>query len=189
VACVRLLNDLREAEFILLARPHIDALNVSLTLKGVERADAVTRLRPQEENAFVAMWFDPVMDPAYEAMKRALEACGYDGPFRVSDPDHDKTVDGPDYTPKIDDRIMAGIRRARFIIADATGARPAVYYEAGFAEGLGTPIIWTCKKDSAKDDPTFDTRQLEHIFWTDENDLEEKLKAKIQRRGWNRRVG
>ena len=35
--------------------------------------------------------------------------------------------------------------------------RGGVYYEAGFAQGIGIPVIWTVAKDSL-DDVHFDTR-------------------------------
>jgi len=35
----------------------------------------------------------------------------------------------------------------RFIVADFTGQRGGVYFEAGYALGLRKPVIWTCKRD------------------------------------------
>jgi nucleoside 2-deoxyribosyltransferase len=54
-----------------------------------------------------------------------------------------------DTAPKaglIDDKIKVDIRTARFVLADLTGNNNGVYWEAGFAEGLGKPVIYTCKK-------------------------------------------
>ncbi len=56
--------------------------------------------------------------------------------------------------------------------------RGGVYYEAGFAQGLGIPVIWTVKADHI-DHVHFDTRQFNHITWTDAADLREKLKNRI----------
>ena len=61
----------------------------------------------------------------------------------------------------------------------------SVYYEAGFADGLGTPVIWTCAAKEKKE-IAFDTRQNEHILWTDASDLRKQLSDKIARRGWKR---
>ena len=111
------------------------------------------------------MWFAPSMTNAYTlGIERALLACGYEKPFRVDDLAHQAEADQPNFQLKIDDRIIAGIRQARFVVADVTGLRAAVYYEAGFAEGLGTPVIWTCRSDAAVTDMNFDTRQKEHIL-------------------------
>jgi hypothetical protein len=104
------------------------------------------------------MWFDPSMNEAYAALHAALTGCGYAPPFRVDDPKHDENANDPGFKNRIDDRIIAEIRLARFVIADVTGARPSVYYEAGFADGLGTPVIWTCSS-ARMADMAFDTRQ------------------------------
>jgi len=39
----------------------------------------------------------------------------------------------------------AAIRTARFVIADLTHDNNGAYFEAGFAEGLGLPVIYTCE--------------------------------------------
>ena len=36
------------------------------------------------------------------------------------------------------------------MVCDLTGYRGGVYFEAGFASGLGLPVIYTCRKDWAK---------------------------------------
>ncbi|MFZ4580841.1 MAG: hypothetical protein ACOYOB_20860, partial [Myxococcota bacterium] len=56
---------------------------------------------------------------------------------------------------------------------------PGVYYEAGFAQGLGKPVIWTVREDCLRD-VHFDTRQFNHICWTDPLDLRHKLMLRIQ---------
>jgi hypothetical protein len=45
-------------------------------------------------------------------------------------------------------RIEAEIRRARFVIADLTDERPSCYYEVGYAEALGRPIIHVASRES-----------------------------------------
>ena len=109
---------------------------------------------------FVAMWFSEEMDEVYdEAIAPAIRAAGYE-PVRV---------DREDHIGKIDDEIIAQIRRARFIIADFTAAdkekpRGGVYYEAGFAYGLGREVIYTCRADFVEA-LHFDTRQFNHLIW------------------------
>lgn len=87
-----------------------------------------------------------------------------------------------DHDTKIDDELIAMLKASKAIIADFTGNRTAVYYEAGYAMGLGIPIIWTCRKTDVND-LSFDTRQYPHIIWEDEEDLYtqvvNRLKAKI----------
>src|SRR5262249_39657567 len=91
---------------------------------------------------------------------------------------------------KIDDEIIAEIRRSRFLVADFTCEllehegktfalpRGGVYYEAGFAQGLGIPVIWTVRSDCI-DHVHFDTRQYSHVVWDDRADLRTKLRTRI----------
>ncbi len=125
---------------------------------------------------FVAMWFHENMDDVYDkAIAPAIRDAGYE-PFRV-----DRQVD---LVGKIDDAIVAEIRRSRFLVADMThgdeGARGGVYYEAGFAYGLDKPVIYTCREDKI-DDVHFDNRQFNHIVWNDDalDDLRKRLADRI----------
>jgi hypothetical protein len=78
---------------------------------------------------------------------------------------------------------MAEIAKARFLVVDVTLARAAVYFEAGYAQGLRIPIIWTCRASNAAD-MCFDTRQHEHVLWHDSTELQARLAALIRTRGW-----
>src|ERR1700688_4734821 len=101
------------------------------------------------------MWFVESLDPVFvDAIKPALEATGYKA----------LRVDLVPHTGKIDDRIIAEIRRSGLMIADFTGHRGGVYFEAGFALGLGIPLIWTCR-ESDMPDAHFHTRQYSHLTW------------------------
>ena len=146
-----------------------------LTIEGYTHLSELKQANPKSTRAFVAMWFgDPDdererMDNAYErGIKPAIEAAGY-RPVRSDKMDH---------LDKIDDRIVAEIRRSRFVVADFTqgksGARGGVYFEAGFAKGLNIEVIFTCRKDSIKN-VHFDTRQYRHIVWETPEELQTEL--------------
>jgi nucleoside 2-deoxyribosyltransferase len=79
----------------------------------------------------------------------------------------------------INDTIMAGIRAAQVIVADVTYQRNGVYFEGGFAMGLGRHVVWMCREDDLKN-VHFDTRQYRHIVWTDHQDLRTKLTARLR---------
>jgi nucleoside 2-deoxyribosyltransferase len=64
----------------------------------------------------------------------------------------------------IDDQIRVRIRASRFVIAELTHENRGVYWEAGFAEGLGRPVIYTCKK-SAELKTHFDTNHHLTVRW------------------------
>ena len=118
------------------------------------------------------MWFHQDMDGAYNnGFKKALEETGY-RPIRI---------DREEHIGKIDDAIISSIRKSGLIVADFTGMRSGVFFEAGFAKGLDIPVIHTCRKDYFEElDKHFDTRQYYHIKWNNPNDLKEELIKRIE---------
>jgi len=143
--------------------------SVHLTPKGWERALELQRIRRESNQAFVAMWFAKELDGAWEeGFRPALKSTGFD-PYRV-DREH--------FNDKIDDHIVAEIRRSGLVVADFTGHRGGVYFEAGFAMGLGIPVIYTCRETDIKE-AHFDTRQYNHIVWSTAADLKSKLALRI----------
>lgn len=87
-------------------------------------------------------------------------------------------VDSDEHNQKIDDRIVALIRQSGLLVADFTGDRGGVYFEAGLAQGLGIPVIWTCRIDYS-DKLHFDTRQYNHILWRTPEELRDSLSNRI----------
>ena len=140
--------------------------------------DGYRRIADIKENAdstqaFVAMWFDDDMNVAYEqGIEPAIRQSGY----------RSMRIDQKQDVVKIDDEIIGEIRRSRFLVADFThgedGARGGVYFEAGFAFGLGIPVIYTCRED-AINKIHFDTRQYHHTAWKSPADLRDKLEKRI----------
>lgn len=73
--------------------------------------------------------------------------------------------------------IHKKIRFAAFILADFTDLKPNVFYEFGYAQGLGKPRIVTAKKLT---ELPFDVKDIPTLFWEDDwADLQEKLREKI----------
>ena len=146
---------------------------IYLTVKGYNRLEELEKSSPDSLKAFVAMWFDDSMDKAWEqGIKPAITSLGYE-PVRI---------DKVRYEGRIDNLIIANIKHARFVVADFTqdgdNARGGVYYEAGFAHGLGIPVFFTCRKDSI-DKVHFDTRQYRHILWTTPKELKTELENSL----------
>lgn len=71
------------------------------------------------------------------------------------------------------------IRKSRFLVADFTEQKHGVYFEAGFALGLGRNVIWTCRKNDMKN-LHFDIRQYNCIDWQNESELSARLKLRIE---------
>jgi hypothetical protein len=158
---------------------HVHGL--SLTFDGYTLLESLRTVPTLSEQAFVAMWFAEAVNDAYtNGIAPAISDCGYK-PMRIDNKEHNN---------KIDEEIISEIRRSRFVVADFTCGyvdangrqnfipRGGVYYEAGFAQGLGIPVIWTCRKDQIMD-IHFDTRQYNHITWDSPIELREKLRIRI----------
>ena len=159
-----------------------------VTHKGYARYQELKKKSVNSSLAFVAMWFNESMDPLREAIKAGIEAAGYVPKFVDTD---------GSAVNRIEDEIIALIRQSRFVVADFTAsatpiksddeanARGGVYYEAGFAHGLGRPVFFTCRKDYI-DTPKalhFDTSHFLHLDWED-NKLGEggKFQEELRRR-------
>lgn len=83
----------------------------------------------------------------------------------------------------IDDRLRVEIQSSDFLIADLTHGNFGAYWEAGYAEGLGKPVIYTCEKKKFYDGKThFDTNHHLTIFWEEQTvePTKEQLKATIR---------
>jgi hypothetical protein len=121
---------------------------------------------------FVAMWFDASMDDAYaNGFSLGIKDCGLEP----------RRIDRLDFASKICDRILAEVRAAELVVADFTGFRSGVFFEAGFALGLERLVVFTCRQDGFAELPNhFDTRQYPHIGWSDPGDLRAKLADRIR---------
>ena len=67
----------------------------------------------------------------------------------------------------IDEIIRDHIRRAKFVLADLTHGNNGAYWEAGFAEGCGVPVIYICEERMFDRESThFDTNHLATVMWS-----------------------
>ncbi len=142
-----------------------------ITGRGWERIEKLKTPGADSQQAFVAMWFDEAQRVIFDkAIQPAIEADGVTRALRI---------DLKEHNGKIDDEIIAEIRRSRYLVADFTGQRGGVYYEAGFAQGLNLPVIWIVQKDELEA-VHFDARQYNFIPYTDAADLHPKLLNRIR---------
>jgi len=137
----------------------------TLSFSGWAAYEQLQRESPrQTRRAFMAMLYgDPLVDRVFvSCFKPAVARTGF-GLFRL------------DEQPRaglIDDRLRLEIRRSRFLIADLTRGSHGAYWEAGYAEGLGKPVIYTCERSEFQKHGThFDTNHLHTVLW-EESDLQ-----------------
>ncbi|HOP12022.1 MAG TPA: hypothetical protein PK629_11075 [Oscillospiraceae bacterium] len=87
------------------------------------------------------------------------------------------------YNGQIVPEIFYEIQQSKFVVVDVTIPNYGAYYEAGYAEALGKPVIVCCRKkefDDPKRKPHFDIAQKSSVIWEDETDLRERLKKRIE---------
>jgi hypothetical protein len=183
---------------------HVDLLRMSeltpgmimlrITRAGWARVRELRETRSEARDLFVASWaHSQVRGVVDKAATQAAESCGL-RPRVGNELAEDR---------KIDDSILATIRRARVVVADFTGSRGGVYFEAGFAAGLGIPVIYTCQREWGtlvpevpshdmhedpapklvrrlwRDERHFDVEHYPFLFWSGEADLGRDIANRI----------
>jgi Nucleoside 2-deoxyribosyltransferase len=115
---------------------------------------------------FVVMAFREETEDAYTAI---TELCK-DRKLKCERTDKDPT------TNRIYQRIVNGIQRASLVIADVSVGTLNVYYELGYAEALGKPVVVIAKEGT---DLPFDTRDLPATLYRNQTRLKEALGKRI----------
>ena len=166
---VQLVEELHEKGIIAMGNPiktqgFTMFTEVNLTLTGWDQYESEKRGRFSGSYGFIAMEFDdPDLDPfVSDVVKPAVkDGVGYD------------LVDMRDVARAgvIDNIMRNQIRDAAFVIADLTHDNPGAYWEAGYAEGLGKPVIYICEKSKFEEEKThFDTNHCTTVPWSRDDD-------------------
>ena len=149
--------------------------HATLTFRGWEHFDRLQRGEVESRKAFMAMKYgDELLDRIVnETFRPAVAQTGF---VLVR-------LDDQPQAGLIDDRLRVEIRNSRFLIADLTHGNLGAYWEAGYAEGLGKPVIYTCEREKFEQDQThFDTNHHLTVIWgrDDSAAAAEQLKATIR---------
>lgn len=143
--------------------------HAKVTAKGYTRLQEIQRTGKQSDNVFVAMWFDERLQQLYDgAIAPAISEAGYK-PVLMKNYEH---------VNRIDDEIISQIRKSRFMVADFTGQRGGVYFEAGYMLGQGRNVFWMCEKAQLKQ-LHFDTRQYNFIDYASVDEARKRLHFRI----------
>jgi hypothetical protein len=145
---------------------------IQILPKGYERIYELQKNNITNKKVFIACQFTEtgISNPILDAIKTAVHECGYI-PNAICDKPHNNWIMS---------EILYEIKDSKFMIADLTGYRAGVYYEAGYGEALGKQVILTCKAGSEFEKVHFDLKQKFIIDWKDESDLTDRLKAQIK---------
>ena len=153
-----------------------DVVNVDLTLSGWDMYDKEQKGEIASKIGFIALKFgDTVLDPFLrDVIKPGVRALGYE------------LIDLRDVSQAgiIDNILRAQIRDSAFVIVDLTHDNSGAYWEAGYAEGLGKPVVYICERSKFDDRKThFDTNHCTTVIWNldEPGDFVEQLNATIRR--------
>ncbi|HEX2814332.1 MAG TPA: hypothetical protein VHO04_16755 [Sphingopyxis sp.] len=70
----------------------------------------------------------------------------------------------------IDNLMRIQIRDSAFVLADLTHENAGAYWEAGYAEGLGKPVLYICEKAKFDERKShFDTNHCTTVLWENDN--------------------
>ena len=132
---------------------------LQLTMEGWQEYARLCKPQNNSMKAFMAMPFRNAN------VKKAYEGCFLGAVARTG-----FILEKVDDEPKaglIDDLIRVKIMSARFVVADLTDSNAGAYWEAGYAEGLGKPVIYTCEEAFHKEmnGTHFDTRNRQTVIW------------------------
>jgi hypothetical protein len=143
---------------------HAEKLFLRLTMAGWGRHEELKRRHVASRKVLMAMKFgDEELDHVFSTcFVPAVSRTGFQL-FRATD-------NQP--AGLIDDQLRVALRTSKFVIADLTHENNGAYWEAGFAEGLGRPVIYTCKQAVWNSNSShFDTNHLTTVVWSP-NDLD-----------------
>ena len=101
-------------------------------------------------------------EDVHDAIKAAAKECSLNA----------ERVDEVQSNERITDRLLESIRKAEFVVADLTDARPNVFYEAGYAYGIGKTPIYIARAGTKIE---FDLKDYPIIFFGNLRQLREGL--------------
>jgi len=129
----------------------------NLTAKGWQRFEDLKRAQVSSNFAFFARKFDNAeLDQVFDkCLRDAVAPTGYE--LRTA----------TQRAGLVDAVIKDEIRRCRFLIADLSDDNAGAYWEAGFAEGLGKPVIYICRSGSNGEEKKthFDANHRHTVRW------------------------
>ena len=179
---IELVEELEEQGLIRIGNnaPTLDGpiiANVTLSSAGWERYEAKQRGVFDGDYGFLAMKFgDHELDTfANDVLKPAVKK----GTNCALHDLRDKSKAGI-----IDKILRETIEGASFVIVDLTHDNSGAYWEAGYAEGLGKPVVYICEKGKFKEVSThFDTNHLTTVLWSsrEKEDFCQNLVATLRR--------
>lgn len=155
--------------------PRPSFTNINLSLDGWKQYESEKRGQFGGNYGFIAMQFGDDDDGLESFVREVVKPA-------VKEDIGCNLVDMRDVSKAgiIDNIMRVRIRDAKFVIADLTHGNNGAYWEAGYAEGLGKPVIYTCAKEEFDERKThFDTNHCTTVFWYKSRDNDEDFRQKL----------
>lgn len=124
----------------------------------------------REGYAFIAMPMDTddsALVDVHDAIKEAAKRCGILA----------ERIDEPPSNERITDRILESIRKAEYVIVDLTGAKPNVFFEAGYAHAIGKIPIYVARQGTKLE---FELKDYPVIFFRGMKELKDALEKRLR---------
>ena len=149
-----------------------EGLPLGLTFEGWKRFHDNERTGSDSSRAFMALPFKD--EEAMKALRGPFKAACKEEGFELQEVREEQGAG------LIDDHIRFGIMRSRFLIADLSSRNPNVMWEAGYAHGLGKPVVYTCKESKRKTEPglPFDVAHHNVVFWSPDNHVQAQARLR-----------
>lgn len=166
------LEDLSNDGYIKLYPNNQTFLAYSITYKGLNYGISLNEEGYNSNICFVAMSFSKEdLQIFTEAIEPACNKLGFIA----------RRIDGEHYDPEksVNDAMIALMKKSKFCIADFTGQKHGVYFEAGYCLGRGKKVIYTCSRKDFEDSH-FDTNHFPHIVYENLDEMRDGLIKKIE---------
>lgn len=138
----------------------------SLTFDGWIEYEKLKRGQTNSNKAFLAMKFNSefITDDLINKIKNCLDEIGYQL----------ESLQDRQQAGLIDDHLKQRIKGSKFLIVDLSDENKGAYWEGGYGEGLGKPVIYICDKGQFDNNKShFDTNHHLTVMYdkkcTDEN--------------------
>lgn len=173
-ALFQLMTEKKVARIGVTTNAGIATVKIALTANGWDLTNAKQEKNRESDRGFIAVWFHDSMNQNIDAAEEAITESGF-RPICIRD-EH--------FSERIMDKALGEIRRSRFVIVDLTGNRGSVFFEAGFAHGLGIETIYVYWEQDSEETGAleFYARHYQCYKYKTPSELKDVLKAAIAAR-------
>ena len=177
IALFTLMTEKKLAKIGVLSNEHDDGkrtVKMTLSANGWDLTNSLEDKNKESDRGFIAVWFHDSMNQNIDAAEEAVTESGF-RPICIRD-EH--------FSERIMDKALGEIRQSRFVIVDLTGNRGSVFFEAGFAHGLGIETIYVYCEQNGEETTAleFYARHYQCYKYKTPSELKDILKAAIAAR-------